>query len=605
MARARSRREFQFNAVLTVVLSLGIAYFANALAEDHLAWRRDLSEEELYTLDPATRSLLEDLDDVLQVRAFFTGKVKHGPVQIAKDRLIRQLGEFRALSGGRLRILYSDPNTSSEARLEASRYGIEPFPFQATQGTAEILQDVYLGVVLRYRGREAVIPFVLPQTFEYRLVSELNKLSRDELLTVGFLARDASLPIVDRASCAAFHQARSVLSAEHEVREVTGTADGAPVPEEIDILVVPQPVHLHPRAVWSIDQFVQRGGRLIVAVDHVLVNSATGRALAVETGLEALFEAWGIRVLPEHLWDQAKSNSLSLSNVPSGDASAKSVRLQYPYWIRVDADGLDPDVPALARLPGADFFWAHALEPGDSPGAARRTDLLFTSERSYRVPAVDSIRVDPTGLNALAAELAASGDGERFALASLWTGAFDSPFADAVPGARDAVEEALWLDDVRSAAREGEERPPYPVRYSSEPNEQGGIPTQVLVVGDADWMADGNTFGDRNQMLLQSLVEWVGLDEDYRAIRAKLPRDRSIADFLEEERQALGIVVLDGTLSWDRADEFSRSEGEAQRRAARRRWLHMGAATGGALLAVVALGVMMRLALGYGFRGTP
>lgn len=603
MARARSRREFRFNAVLTVVLSLGIAYFSNALAEDHLTWRRDLSEEELYTLDPATRSLLEGLDDVMQVRAFFTGKVKHGPVQIAKDRLIRQLGEFRALSGGRLSILYSDPNTSSEARLEASRYGIEPFPFQATQGTAEIIQDVYLGVVLRYRGREAVIPFVLPQTFEYRLVSEVNKLSREKLLTVGFLGPDASLPIVDPEFRATFHQAQSVLGAEHEVRVVEGTADGADVPEEIDILVVAQPVHLHPRAAWAIDQFVQRGGRLIVAADHVLVDSATGRAVAVETGLESVFEAWEIHLLRDHVWDQAKSNSLSLGNVRKGDASEQGVRIQYPYWIRIDTEGLDPDVPALARLPGADLFWAHALERGAPPGGARRTDLLFSSERSYRVPEIDSIRVDPTGLNALAAELAASGDGERFALASLWTGAFDSPFADGVPGPRDAVAEALWLDDVRSARRDGNAPPPYPVRLSSEPNEQGGTPTQVLVVGDADWMADGTTFGDRNRMLLQSLVEWVGLDDDYRAIRAKVPRDRSIADFLEEERQELGIVVLDGTLSWDRADEFSRSEGEAQRRAARRRWLHMGAATGGALLAVFGLGFLLRLVLGYGFRG--
>ena len=71
-----------------------------------------------------------------------------------------------------------------------------------------------------------------------------------------------------------------------------------------------------------------------------------------------------------------------------------------------------------------------------------------------------------------------------------------------------------------------------------------------------------------------------------------------IADFLEEERAEIGL-----TGNPEDVDEFERItlasyENAASERAARRRWVLMGKATGGALLAALLLGMLWRLCFG-------
>ena len=151
-----TRKHWLFNAWVTALLCVALIVVGNRLARSRFQYRVDLSEDQLYAPSPVGRRLLGELDDVLSVRAYFTARSRLGPVQIAKRRLIDQLAEFEEAAGGRMELSYVDPNDSAEARAEALELGIQPIPMRAVQGTTQVTQDTWLGMCMRYRGRELV-----------------------------------------------------------------------------------------------------------------------------------------------------------------------------------------------------------------------------------------------------------------------------------------------------------------------------------------------------------------------------------------------------------------------------------------------------------------
>lgn len=598
-----TRAQRRFDAALTTVLVVAICLMGNWIARDHLALRRDLSEDQMLAISPAIVRMLAGLEDVLRVEAYFTGDPQHAPVQVAKSRLLDQLREYQLAAGGRLEFESVDPNASTEARLEATRLGIAPVPIAAFQGLARVEQNVFLGLVLRHRGRERVVPFVLPQNLEYAFASAVRWLTREDDVVVGLLA--GAGPGADGA----FQTARDVLSLQHRVEDVVGLAEGDPVPDEVDVLLVARPRDLHPRAAFAIDQYVQKGGRAILCVDPLRVDMESGRVLATETGLEPLLDAWGASLSNGLVWDQRCNDLIGHRTVPG--AGQVSERVAYPYFPAIDAAGLAREHPTTANLPAAHLFWCHALidrtAEEDVDGVAvlpgvERTVLLSTSERAWLVPRLTAFELDVENLEAQAAELLATRAGRSYPLAVALEGPLPSPFAGGAPVPYDAIEETLYQDLVREAVARGEEPPERGLRATDEPVLSAERPAHVVVVGDADWIADGRWFKVENRMLLENLVDWLALDTDLMEIRARIPRAREIRDLHAEEREERGIHTLSRTMDYDTAERTSRLETQAAAAAVRKRWLYMGGAVLGSLVlfALAALGARLVRRIGGG-----
>lgn len=556
-----SARAQRWNTWLSALLLLAIVFGATRLVRRHAAYTLDLSEDQLLGQSPALLALLDRLEDVLAVQVYATGEMRHGAAQIAKGRLFDQLRELERAGGGRVRVSYADPASSSEARVEAERAGIVAVPLQGVQGTARVSQNIYLGLVLRYTGREQVLPFALPQRFEAELAEALSALLRAQPPVVGLLVEGAA----GEGSGGAFTQARALLGRRALVREVRGLARGRAVPEEIELLIAIAPERLEPRAVWEIEQYARRGGRVLLLLERLAVDTAAQSVRAVDTGLEPLLRRWGAPLSWALLWDFA-ANSITLERGTSAAGAPLRDTLAYPYWVRVAEAGLAREFPPTARLSGADFFWSSAL--GSEVVEAtdwRRTELVRSSPRSYFVEPPSTLAIESSALDAQGVGLLAGGAGEPAAIAVLLEGM--------VPGEAGAAPPA-------SGAAAVEELTPAPAPRA----------TNVVVFADADWVRDG-TFSERNQMLWANLVDWLTLEGELVAIRSRVPRERPIRDFLEEERARRGLAGLGGSASAAGAPgaiETSRAEGEAARAAARTRWLAMGAASGAALLAIAA-----------------
>ncbi len=575
--RLSGRSSWFFSTALSAVLLLALVIEGNRLAGRHLAFHRDWSEEKLSETSPVGTRMLHGLEDVLRVQAFFTGRPRLGTVQIAKRRLLDELQGVEREGRGRIELEFLDPNVSSEARAQAQARGIIPVPLTAVQGTSAVTQEIWFGLALGYRGREEVLPFVLPQTFESSFLSALRRLMQEREPTVGFLTGRG-----DGAEDA-FHQIRAELGEDYRVLEVFDLGLGERVPDDVAVLVVAEPRELDPRTVFAIDQFLQRGGRALFLVDRIRVDLVKPRVERIETGLEQALQAWGALPCGKLVWDQERANRLTTRETAGGN----DLRIPYPFWPNLDRDGMDAENPATARLEGADLFWVQAFEASAVPGLEARP-LLQSSRASWLVEPELALVLDPSALGARAANLLAQepDQAQRRVLALGVSGRFPSPFESGAPAPRDPLGE-------RPSASGG--------TRTDEQVASRSASTQIVVFGDADWARDGKFLTERNRSLFVQLVDWLALEDDLLALRSRTPRQRTVADFLEEERRALGLSGAGaerGPAPAGRPDAIARLEEQAQARAARRRWWVMGKALSGAIVGGLVLACLAKFCFG-------
>jgi ABC-type uncharacterized transport system involved in gliding motility auxiliary subunit len=600
MALSTRRRVERWNAWLTAALLLCAVVLGNRVARRHLVVRHDFSEDQLFAVTPQARSILARLEDVLQVKTYFTADVKSGEVALAKARVEAQLEELHALSGGRMTVVAQDPSRSTEAQIDAASFGIQPRGSEVRHGTGVVRQPVYLGLLLRYRGRSEVLSFVDPWSFEAQFVGAVHRLLQDRRAVVGWYGEPFE-PTLEEKVFGTFAGARKQLGARYEVREVQQLADGEPVPGDVEILFVVRPVELHPRAVFELDQFVQRGGRLVVLVDQARMcedfryprarHAIDGNQLP-PTGLEALLRAWGAPVLPYHAWDTAPGRAgerywvvpeIGPDGAPTGQGMKEPVRS--PALVRVTGAGLSRAFPPTAPLSIVQLPWAQVLAAAQPPDGVVRTDYLFSSDEAYAIEPLERLTGDAGAIEGMTATLHADAtrSRERLPLACVLAGRFPTPFTRGAPAPRDPF------------AREGA-----PATTDEAVLDRAADST-VIVVADADWMRDPDAAGlfpfaaDDGRLLLDNLVDWLTRDDELIALRSRVPRNRPLRDFLAEEREREGLVRA--TLYDTDAERREQAEGDAraERRAGIRRWRAMLLPVGASLLLVLALGAAVRV----------
>lgn len=602
MSAAPSRRIDRVNGGLTLVLLFAVVVLGNRIARDHLAVRRDLSEDQLYAVSDATKSILGSLDDRLQVTTFFTGDVEFGEVSLLKARVEAQLAEFAAIAGARMEILSLDPSTSSEAAAEVRRLRIYPQRVRSQRGTQLVEQEVYLGLQLRYRGRDQVLAQVDPWGFEVQFCSAVYALVRDRRARIGWYGPWKADPA--RPGGASWELARRLIAGRHELvpdERLANLRYGEPVPEEVEILIVVAPREEHPRVAFELDQFVQRGGKLVVLVDRVRYDALTherlgppGSKAVPPTGLEDLLAAYGARPTPEHVWDTLWASEHAWLRSRSGmgaaalDLPPERIPVVSPLLIQVGADGVDPSHPVTAGVSGVTLSWTHPIVPAEPPAGVVRTALLSSSEASTLLTEPTALHVvDPEDIRANSAALLASRRARSYMLAAALEGRFPSPFERAP-----APDDPLLSDE--------------PPTTTDEPVLSGAATTQVVVFGDADWLRDDAGVGTRlaelgrdlfpfvnapgNRLLFMNLLDWLTLDEELIALRRRQPRERPLIDFEAEARSALGLVDGDQPRTAEGYAERLRAEETARARARARRWWRM----------VAPAAVTLALLLGFG-----
>ncbi|MCK5105781.1 MAG: GldG family protein, partial [Cyclobacteriaceae bacterium] len=169
-----------------VLIFIGILVVLNLISEK-LFLRLDFTADQRYTLSDATKNILEDLDDVVTVTAYFT---KDLPPQLQKSRkdFENLLIEYENRSGGNVIYEFINPNESEAEEQKAQQKGISPVMVNITEKDQVKQMRAYLGAVLQMGDKTEIIPMIQPGAgMEYSLTTSIKKISVLDKPKVAFL----------------------------------------------------------------------------------------------------------------------------------------------------------------------------------------------------------------------------------------------------------------------------------------------------------------------------------------------------------------------------------------------------------------------------------
>ncbi len=296
--------------VAGLALAGAIAAFSVVILAN-LPLRCDMTAERLYTLSNGSKAVLAQLTEDVTFKYYVSSSSAEMPM--AYKTYATQVGnllkEYERAAGGRIVVETYDPKPDSDAEEWAQRYGIEP------QMANPFGSGIYFGIVAVCGDREEALG-VLSQktesTLEYDLTRLVTRVAWPERPVVGVMT---ALPDVvgGRANpmmmqmgqrppqgWAAFNE----LAKDYDVREVP--ADAEKVDDDVKTLVVLHPKGLSDKALYAIDQFVLRGGKLVAMVDPFSIKDMQSSRQAQNpmmggmggdgpSTLGKLFEAWGVK----------------------------------------------------------------------------------------------------------------------------------------------------------------------------------------------------------------------------------------------------------------------------------------------------------------------
>ena len=455
-------------AVLGVIGVATILIGVNLFADRRLANAQiDLTAQKLYTLSPGTRTILEGLKEPVTLRLFYSRKLGSlVPVYGAySDRVQEMLREYARISGGKLKLEVLDPEPFSDTEDRALAYGLQGAPLDQSG------EQVFFGLVgTNLLDDERTIPFLQPERerfLEYDLTRLVYELSNPKRPVVGLLS---SLPLDGDPRAAMMMRnvaagrpwaAISLLRQSNAVKSVPINAQV--IDPDIQVLLVAQAQNLSDATQYAIDQFVMRGGRLMVMVDpHSEAQAGTPGPMGqppadTSSNLAKLFDAWGITYDPTHV----VVDLTGAWRVRAG-AGDRVQAVDYIPWFNI-RDGIAHDDPATADLEQVTVASAGTL--GKKPGATLEfAPLLTTDDQSGLIP-TSQVAHDPDPAKILSAF---QPDGMPRVIAARVRGVLKSAFE----GPPDPPQ--------------GEKRPEnFPAHIA-----QTSGPANLVVVADSDILAD-------------------------------------------------------------------------------------------------------------------
>jgi ABC-type uncharacterized transport system involved in gliding motility auxiliary subunit len=270
--------------------------------------RLDLTESNLYTLSDGTREIVSSIEEPINLYYFFSDK-NAADVPMLRNyatRVREMLEEIAGLSGGRIKLHVIDPLPFSEEEDRAASYGLQAIPY----GNAG--ETIYFGLAgTNSTDGQMIIPLFDPQKepfLEYDVAKLLHSLATTTKPVVAMLSTLDLAPGFDPATRqmkpgAAIFQSLQEL---FDVRQLS-PEETKKIEDDVQTLVLVHP-KLSDELAYAVDQFVLRGGHLLVFVDPDAETDPSGASVdptqpapSRSSDLPRLFAAWGLAYDPSRV----------------------------------------------------------------------------------------------------------------------------------------------------------------------------------------------------------------------------------------------------------------------------------------------------------------
>lgn len=435
---------------------------------------------------------------------------------------------------GRLSFEQVDPTASGSSYTPqdlAKDYGIQPIPVSL------LSPDRYYFQMLLSVGdhTEVVVPAgtLSDATVKDAITSALKRSTSGFVKVVGVWtppqapttnAFGQQQPQIYQAS-----RIQQQLQRDYKVEPVT-LSDGT-VPNDIDSLLVLSPQGMTDDQRFAVDQFLMRGGSVIVAGgSYALTTDPYTGGMAMKPtdgGLADMLAGYGVKVDKALVLDaQNAPFPVVVPRMVGGRQIREIQAIDYPFFVNVRPDGMDASSPVSSNLPEVIMPWASPLELTTKADSGIKTDVLLSS--SPKSWSTTDTTVIPDFDKYPSTGFAPAGTTKSYPLAVSLTGSFSSYF--------NGKPNPLLAADTSADASKGSTADASKDGKDSAPKAQLGVLSsspdgaRLVVIGSGEVVNDtvlnlsaqlGQDRSGENLALLQNAVDWSVADADLLAIRSR------------------------------------------------------------------------------------
>ncbi len=250
-------------------LSLGVASVSLAYAASQAYMRVDVTAEGLSDITQGTRDLIASIspERPVVVHAYVSREVPRDFVAV-RSRLLNVLREMEAQQGGLTVRIVEPEHFSEEAQEAVDKFGITPRRMVDREaGRAEELQ-VFLGLAMVSGPREEVIPFMdRGLSVEYEVARGLRMAIEDKKKVVGVFRTDATIMGNFDLQARTQQPAWRIIGELQKQYEVRSLNPNVAIPDDVDILFVPQLPSTSQAQLDSVRAYLTAGRPALITVD--------------------------------------------------------------------------------------------------------------------------------------------------------------------------------------------------------------------------------------------------------------------------------------------------------------------------------------------------
>ena len=326
----------------TTALSVAL-FFAFSWLSYGLFIRFDLSSTGAMRISGTSKNLLRNLPEKATIELFVSNDLPDEAVLVA--RKVRDfVQEYVNSSRGRVKLIILDPDNDKSAQQRAQDLRVQQLDMRVAGSKKAQAQSIYFGLALSYGTKSEALNNLIglyeQHDLENQLTAKLFKMVKPNEKKVALLGGHGAFnQKKERSPTSISIFAEKIASFYGELTEVNTT--NADIPVEVSTLVVVQPGKLEAIDKFRLDQFIMRGGNLIVAASGMEVNFAQQfMASPGNPDLADFLKKYGIELAADMV-NEPKPNYF-VPFVQPVNAFQMS-KAPYPPWVVVPKDNLSQE----------------------------------------------------------------------------------------------------------------------------------------------------------------------------------------------------------------------------------------------------------------------
>lgn len=350
-----------------IFLMVGILVLVNILANRYF-FRLDFTEDQRYTLSESTLNILDEVQEPVTVKAYFSEGLQPQFDQMRRD-FKDLLIEYASHTDGQIVFEFINPNKEDKLEQEAVQAGVQPVMINAREKDQSSTKKAFMGAVINIGETSETLPFIQPGAqMEYALTTAIKKMTNPEKAAIGFITGHGEPSIQEQVQVI---QGLEVLYVPEEVQ----LSDSINLSKYKSLAWVNPTDSVPQEHLDLISDYLAQGGNLFLAINRVKAELQQGRGFSQATRVETWLKEQGLQVNENFVMD---ANCGSVTIQQRQGPFMVNTPVNFPYL---------PIISKFAEHPISEGLSAMVLQFGSSidfigDTTSTYTPLAFTSDKS-------------------------------------------------------------------------------------------------------------------------------------------------------------------------------------------------------------------------------